>query len=218
MVGYSCTFVTDCHHAWCAIRRYLAQWRPMQNVGPTALTAQGSAPVGFDWHAPLYQRPHAGKDRSFMSQSSIADDASPSPTAPSPFRWRRHPALRKPQPSVSEADDVPIALRQTHLAAVRGVQAAHDGRIAAAAQWFAEAVQDRAITLQHVPGFWECSRAGMQAAVDAYDAAERFRDSAALAAIIRTRYRPRALTPLRPVAPDPIVDDVAITGRASSGD
>lgn len=130
-------------------------------------------------------------------QESTIEDATMSPSKEGVFRWRRHPVLRRPLPELPEVDDTPIALRQTRLAAVRGVQAAREGRIETATQWFAEAAQDPSITLQEVPGFWDCTRGGMQAAVDAYETAHRFRDASALAAIIRTRYRPRALAPVR---------------------
>lgn len=194
--------------AWAAIHGRLA--RLGRGVVPTVVRCTAE-PVGFNWHAPLYQRPHPWKDHSLMQDSPVADDTTPQ-SQEDVFRWRRHPVLRKPLLALPVADEEPVACRQARLAAVRGVQAARDGRIDDASRWFAEAVADPSIRLQDVPGFWDCTRGGMQAAVDAYEAAQRFRDASTLAAIIRTRYRPRALAPLRTRA----VADVLPGDRATS--
>lgn len=124
------------------------------------------------------------------------DPARDLPSAPAQaqaeaFRWRRHPALLR---TMTECC-LPESERRARLAAVRGVLAAREGDLDAASAFFLEAAREPAIRFQVVPGFWGCTRGGMEAAVAAYEAAGRFRDAASLAATIRTRYRPRALHP-----------------------
>jgi len=60
---------------------------------------------------------------------------------------------------------------------------------------FAQAAVDPSIDLTDLAGFWQLSRSAMLIAAVAYEDVERFRDAAALSARVRTRYRPRALTP-----------------------
>ncbi|MGI8484111.1 MAG: hypothetical protein ACR2OU_07600 [Thermomicrobiales bacterium] len=114
------------------------------------------------------------------------------PTAPGRvglFRWRRHPQLRIDR----SLDAMPECERSARLAAVRGVFAARDGHFDTAAEFFLVAAREPAIDLGDVPGFWRLSRAGMQAAIDAYEDADRVRDASALTARIRTVFRPRPL-------------------------
>jgi hypothetical protein len=114
----------------------------------------------------------------------------------SSFRWRRHPQLRGDRATASLSDSE----RAARLAAVRGVFAARDGELELAADYFCEAVREPAIDLAEVPGFWRLSRAGMTAAIDAYEAAGRHRDAAAMSARIRTVFRPRLVREPRRIA------------------
>jgi len=114
------------------------------------------------------------------------------PAAPSRgglFRWRRHPQLRIDR----SVETLPERERQARLAAVRGVFAARDGQFDVAAGFFLTAAREPVIDLGEVPGFWRLSRAGMQAAIDAYEDAGRVRDASALTAKIRMVFRPRPL-------------------------
>ena len=114
-------------------------------------------------------------------------------------RWRRHPQLRIDR----SVEALPESERRARLAAVRGVFAARDGHFDTAAEFFLIAAREPAIDLGDVPGFWRLSRSGMQAAIDAYEDADRVRDASALTAKIRTVFRPRPLRqprqlPIRP--------------------
>lgn len=122
------------------------------------------------------------------------------------FRWRRHPQLRVDR----SLEALPESERQARLAAVRGVFAARAGHFDAATGFFLIAAREPAIDFSDVPGFWRLSRAGMQAAIDAYEAADRVRDASALAARIRTVFRPRPLRQLHQLPMHP-------SRRASSG-
>lgn len=157
-----------------------------------------AAAHGFDWTAPIYEAPDSLKDTARMHDP--ARDTQPAgPEADAgAFRWRRHPALLRATSECCLSDDE----RRARLAAVRGVLAAREGDLDAAAAWFRDAACEPSIRFQVVPGFWGCTRGGMEAAVVAYEAAGRFRDAAALAATIRTRYRPRAMQ-ARTDAPEP---------------
>ncbi|MGN6485257.1 MAG: hypothetical protein ACTHMX_12745 [Thermomicrobiales bacterium] len=144
---------------------------------------------GFAWDAPLYEAPDSLKDTFHMHRPASDDRATAAERPADAFRWRRHPALLRAtaEPSLPECE------RQARLAAVRGVLAARDGDLEAARACFRDAAREPSIRFQVVPGFWGCSRGGMDAAVAAYEDAGRVRDAAALAATIRTRYRPRAM-------------------------
>ncbi|MGC4190620.1 MAG: hypothetical protein QM589_05200 [Thermomicrobiales bacterium] len=150
----------------------------------------GATPRGFDWHAPIYEAPIILKDTLCMQKPSRDTGASSDGETTGTFRWRRHPALLKSRTTPMPLDEE----QQARLAAVRGVLAARAGDLETASAWFTEAAQDLGIRFQVVPGFWGCTRGGMEAAVAAYEAAGRFRDAAALAATIRTRYRPRMVS------------------------
>jgi hypothetical protein len=102
------------------------------------------------------------------------------------FRWRKHPLLLR------QAADDPGERQRT--AATRGLFLARSGQLDDAREAFREAAQDPTVDLSALPGFWDLSRGGMLAAVDAYEATSRFRDAAALAARIRLRYRPRVVS------------------------
>jgi hypothetical protein len=87
---------------------------------------------------------------------------------------------------------------------MRGVAHAQRGRFEEARAAFTFAVSEPACDITATPEFWALSRRGMQEAVAAYEGTGRFRDAAALAARIRTTYRPRMLAPLPlPQVPDP---------------
>lgn len=111
----------------------------------------------------------------------------------SPFRWRRHPQLR----NLAAADSTgsPAAGRDAHSSAVHGVFLARCGRLEQARVAFAAAARDDTVNLTDTPGFWSLSRRAMLVASAAYADVERFRDASALAAHVRTTYRPRAVRP-----------------------
>jgi len=81
--------------------------------------------------------------------------------------------------------------------AVQGVLFARRRRHEDALGAFTGAVRlDPALDLASLDGFWSLPRAGQQAAVLAYEAAERQKEATMLEATLRQMYRPRAL--LRP--------------------
>ena len=112
------------------------------------------------------------------------------------FRWRRHPQLLTTpnQPDTEEFE------RGARSASIRGLFLARSGRFEEARDAFSIAAEDSGLDLTAIPGFWDLSRGGMQAAVFAYEDVERFRDAAALGARIRLMYRPRSLSSI-PAAP-----------------
>lgn len=111
------------------------------------------------------------------------------------FRWRRHPQLRD-RPVASQDRSNGVAQRDARSSAARGVRLARSERLDEARVALAKAASDETIDLTAIPGFWDLSRRAMLIACAAYDDVERFRDAAALAAHIRTTYRPRAVAPL----------------------
>lgn len=131
-------------------------------------------------------------------------DAAPGETGAGPagtaapsaeFPWRRHPQLLTrddPAPDASRSE------RRARAAAVRGTFNARNGDYEAARLAFADAARDPVIDLKEVPAFWHLPRAGMTAAVLAYEDVGRLRDATALAAEINHRFRPR---PIRPTPP-----------------
>jgi len=113
-------------------------------------------------------------------------------------KWQKHPVLRTPPREDTPDPEDPA--RSARAAAARGILLARGGRLDDARAAFAEAAGEPSIDLADFPGFWDLTRGGMQAAVDAYGDAGRLRDAARLAAMIRLKYRPRAMADL-PVAP-----------------
>lgn len=112
--------------------------------------------------------------------------------APAIFAWRRHPQLL-----AREADEaISLGERRARVAAVRGLFNAHSGDYESARLAFVEAAREPEIDLCEAPGFWQLPRAGMMAAVLAYEDVDRLRDAAALAAEITHRFRPQALRPV----------------------
>lgn len=111
------------------------------------------------------------------------------------FKWRRHPLLRDQR---RELDDrSPDGLHKgARAAAIRGLFLARSERLAEARASFAQAALDTSIDLSELPGFWQLSRGAMLVAAVAYEDVERYRDASALAARVRTRYRPRAVAPV----------------------
>ncbi len=119
----------------------------------------------------------------------------PADSNDNPFRWRRHPQLRD-RPAADPEEVATAARRRASSSAVRGLFLARNGRLEEAREAFAIAARDDTIDLTAIPGFWKLSRSGMLAASAAYEDVARFRDASALAAQIRTTYRPRAVTPV----------------------
>ena len=127
--------------------------------------------------------------------SNIGETTLPADSTDTRFRWRRHSQLRN-RP-IAGLEDMATASRQEALSsAARGILLARSERLDDAREAFALAARDRTIDLTAIPGFWDLSRAGMLVASTAYADAERFRDAAALAARVRTTYRPRAMRPV----------------------
>lgn len=145
-----------------------------------------------------------------ISVVSVPTRASAHPTSPSdrddgrmtmpehdeesPFRWRRHHQLRN-LPAVDSTGS-PAVGRDAHSLAARGVFLARCGRLEQARVAFAASARDDAVSLSDTPDFWSLSRSAMLAASDAYADVGRFRDASALAAHVRTTYRPRAVRPV----------------------
>lgn len=119
----------------------------------------------------------------------------PAETANGVFRWRRHPQLLN-HSETSEPDPDELE-RGARSAGVRGLFLARSGRFDEARAAFAMAAAESTIDLTAIPGFWDLSRGGMHAAVNAYEDVERYRDASALGARIRLKYRPRSISPLR---------------------
>lgn len=118
------------------------------------------------------------------------------------FKWRRHPLLRERSAVSDSSAKRDPDLRTARSAAVRGIFFARSQRHAEAEAAFSEAAGHADLDLDTIPGFWDLSRAGMNAAVHAYETNERYRDASALAARIRVTYRPRSVAPLEPPMPD----------------
>lgn len=114
-----------------------------------------------------------------------ADDAPPAAN----FPWRHHPQLLTRE----EDGTISLAERRARAAVVRGLFNAHTGDHEAARLAFAEAAREPGINLCEAPGFWRLPRAGLTAAVLAYEDVDRLREAAALAAEITHRLRPQPL-------------------------
>ena len=115
------------------------------------------------------------------------------------FRWRKHPQLRSGE-AFEPLPEVDHDVRSARAAAVRGMFAARGRRYEEAEVAFTHAASEPSIALTELPGFWALSRAGMNAAVSAYETNSRYRDAAALAARLRVVHRPRLLVSLpRPI-------------------
>lgn len=134
---------------------------------------------------------------------AVADCHAPNRPAATPsidaFRWRRHPQLLR-QPMSTLKHDSEDLERGARSASVRGLFLARSGRFDEARVAFALAAVEPSVDLTAIPGFWDLSRAGMTAAVGAYEDVERIREAAALGARIRLHYRPRTVSAI-PVAP-----------------
>jgi hypothetical protein len=127
-----------------------------------------------------------------MESSTLRDET------PSDPHWRKHPMLRASStPTMSTPDE---QARLSRAASTRALFLSRSGRFDEARAAFVTAARDLEIDLSDIPGFWNLSRAGMQAAIEAYEEVERFRDAARLEATIRLKYRPR-LTPLSTIGP-----------------
>lgn len=117
-------------------------------------------------------------------------DPAAAPANLTAFPWRRHPQLLG-----REMADLSQPERRARVAAVRGMFNARSGDYAAARLAFSDAAREPAIDLAIVPGFWQLPRAGLTAAVLAYEDVGRLRDAAALGAEIAHRLRPRPVRP-----------------------
>ena len=106
-------------------------------------------------------------------------------------KWQRHQQLRDRPTSA-----LPVEERHARQEAVRGLYAAQAGAYEAAVNHFAQAAACSDVDLSAVPGFWNLNRTAMITAVRAYEATDRLRDASALEAMIRSRFRPRVLSPI----------------------
>lgn len=135
------------------------------------------------------ERPVVKPALRLMPQSSSEEQQSS-------HKWRRHPQLR--------AYESPLSgdTRDGRHQAVRGLFAAREGALDVALAHFTSAARCEEVDLTAVPGFWNLTRGQMQTAVDAYEAAGRYRDAAALDANIATIFRPSLVgAPLQPIVP-----------------
>jgi hypothetical protein len=108
-----------------------------------------------------------------------------------PHKWRRHEQLlHRPTSTLPDEE------RQARQHAVRGLYAARAGALDAAVHHLTQAASCPDVNLCEIPGFWQLNRAAMMTAVHAYEQAGRLRDASALGARIRTRFRPRVLSPV----------------------
>lgn len=119
-----------------------------------------------------------------------APDVVAHPAVEDAQRWRRHPQLR------GRDDTLPCSERYARHAAVRGLFNARSGDYEGARLAFAEAAREGSLDLTALPGFWSLPRAGLTAAVLAYEDTGRLRDAYALAAHLRTHLRPCPLARL----------------------
>lgn len=138
----------------------------------------------------------------FPVRLRFPDFASETTTMPagdteSRFRWRRHPQLRN-SPVAGTSQSNAASRRDPRSSAMQGVLLARGQRWEEARAAFAIAAADETTDLTAIPGFWNLSRRAMLVACLAYEDVERFRDAAALAAHVRTTYRPRAVTTTSP--------------------
>jgi hypothetical protein len=122
----------------------------------------------------------------------VEPDISVASSGDESLRWRRHPQLRHRPTSA-----LPASEREARAQAVRALYAARAGDLDSAQHFFTLAASETSIDLCNIPGFWHLSRAAMLTAVSAYEEAGRLRDASALSARIRTKLRPRILTPVR---------------------
>jgi hypothetical protein len=94
-----------------------------------------------------------------------------------------------PEPSLPPLS---AAERRARAVAVSALMRVRDGQFDLARNHFAEAAAlDPALDLSTVPGFWTLPHRGQQAAVAAYDLADRTGDAELLAANLRYRFRPK---------------------------
>jgi hypothetical protein len=134
----------------------------------------------------------ARTDMSAQPPADVSDITEPE------FRWRRHPLLRDRTADANSPAERDLDLRTAKSAAVRGIFFARSRRFGEAEVSFSDAAAHGELDLAAIPGFWDLSRAGMEAAIRAYEANGRYRDASALAARIRMTYRPKAVAPLPP--------------------
>jgi hypothetical protein len=109
------------------------------------------------------------------------------------------------EPSEPEPGSSPLsaAERRARAVAVSGLMRVRDGQFELARDLFAEAAAlDPALDLSTVPGFWNLPRPGQDAAVAAYELADRTGDAELLAANLRYRFRPK-LVRRQPIASVP---------------
>lgn len=175
------------------IRRIMGRlWRPWAASLSRATTLQFQPRPA---HLTLIPKPLASPAAPQSSAPDLQEKTMPADTSSdTAFRWRRHPQLRN-RPGAAPGDTAAVARREARSSAIRGLFLARGGQLQEARAAFAIAARDEAIDLTAIPGFWTLSRGAMLAAAAAYDDVGRFRDSSALAAQIRTTYRPRAVTP-----------------------
>lgn len=116
---------------------------------------------------------------------NVAATRTDSLTQPDLLRFRAQ--LR----SVDSGTDLDGHEQRARVLALRGLSQARDGEYERAQMTFASAARlDPMLDLALLPTFWSLSRKAHDIAVAALHDADRARDAAALAATIRTRFRP----------------------------
>lgn len=129
--------------------------------------------------------------------TSSTEQNEPQETLQKPgHKWRRHAQL------LSYSSPLTEEVRNGRREAVRGLYAAREGALEVAIEHFTNAALCHDVDLTAVPHFWTLTRGQMQAAVEAYERAGRYRDAAALDAHIQTIFRPSLVgTSSAPIVP-----------------
>jgi hypothetical protein len=111
------------------------------------------------------------------------------------------------EPSEPDLSSPPLsaAERRARAVAVSGLMRVRDGQFEVARNLFAEAAAlDPGLDLSTVPGFWNLPRPGQEAAVAAYELADRTGDAELLAANLRYRFRPKLVRRQPQPQPQPL--------------
>jgi hypothetical protein len=157
----------------------------------------------------LIHWPRRRSNAALAFECASINSPSPAPIAPAPieseliasptteelrFRWRRHPRLRALTAEKAQLDPEE---QQARRAAVRGLMLAREHDYAAAQTAFTEAAHCPELDLTTIPTFWRLTRAGQDAATQAYQEVGRDRDALVLATALDSTFRPHPLPALQ---------------------
>lgn len=135
----------------------------------------------------------AGPTESYQAVWDSAESESVWPSndvraEPDLLRFRSRVAPSRPSSDLAKHE------QRARVLALRGLSQARDGEYERAQTTFASAARlDPRLDLTLLPSFWDLPRRAHEAAISALHDAGRRRDAAALAATVKTRFRPRAL-------------------------